>query len=223
MPHAVPLAGHPFAMKIVSIEKAAGPDDRVLLCLEAADPVEVARELLLREGLHEGDTVTAEQVARLSEEDGRWRAREAALRLLAHRPRTEVELRQRLMRKGFTEEVAAACVADLLARGLLDDAAFAEMFTRDRVRLNPRGRRRVVQELRGRGVEADVASAAVDDVLREEAVDEAALAREAARRWRPRRGEEAPRARRRLAGYLARRGFGADTVRAVVEELLGAR
>lgn len=208
-------------MKIVSIEKAAGPDDRVRLCLESGEETEFARELLLREGLREGDSLTAELLARLREEDGGWRLREAALRLLAHRPRTEAELRQRLTRKGFDAGAADACIVELRERGLLDDAAFAEMFTRDRVRLNPRGRRRVLQELRGRGVEAEVAVTAMEGVLREEAVDEVALAREAARRWRPRGGEEPPRARRRLTGYLARRGFGSETVRAVVEELLG--
>lgn len=221
MPHAAPLAGPPFAMKIVSIEKASGPKDRVRLRLESGEEYELAHELLLRAGIHAGDALAPAQLSRFEEEDGRLQAREAALSLLAHRPRTESELRQRLLRKGFPAAPVDFVLDDLRAQGLLDDAAFAEMFTRDRVRLNPRGRRRVVQELRGRGVEAGMAAAAVDGVMHEEAVDEGALAREAARRWRARSGEEPGRARRRLAGYLARRGFGSDVVREVVEELLG--
>ena len=104
-------------------------------------------------------------------------------------------------------------------RGFLDDARYAEAFARDRVRLSPRGTRRVVQELRGRGVDPEVATEAMEGVLREEGIDDLDLAREAARKWRPRAGEERERARRRLAGFLARRGFGSEAVRTVVEEL----
>ena len=208
-------------MRILAIDKAAGPDDRVTLRLEGGEQLELSRELLLRGGLHVGDEVPRDRLDALGQEDVRGRAREAALRLLAHRPRTESELRLRLVRKGFDPQVAEACVAQLKERGLLDDSAFAEMFARDRVRLSPRGRRRVVQELRGRGVDATVAAAAVEGVMREEETDELTLARQAARRWRPRAGEEPVRSRRRLQGFLARRGFGPDAVREVVAELLG--
>jgi regulatory protein len=208
-------------MKIVSIEQAQGPEDRVRLRLDSGEEVELARELVLSAGPRSGDDVAPGQLDGLVREDLRWRAREAALRLLAHRPRTESELRSRLVRKGFPAEVADGCLEELRAKGLLDDTAFAEMFARDRVRLNPRGRRRVVDELRGHGVEPEVASAAVEGVMREEETDELELARRAASRWRQRDGEEPGRARRRLIGFLARRGFSAEAARQVVEELLG--
>lgn len=207
-------------MKIVSIEQVPGPADRVRVCLEDGAKWELAREIVFRENLRQGESLQRERLEAILREDLVWRAREAALRLLSHRPRTEAELRLRLLRKDFPLEIADACVAQLRAKGLLDDAAFAEMFVRDRVRLNPRGRRLVVQELRGRGVEAETAMAAVEGVMREEEVDELALTRDAASRWRPRRGEELPRARRRLTGFLARRGFAAQAVRQVVAELL---
>jgi regulatory protein len=223
MPHAVPLARPPSTMKIVSIEKASRADDRVRLRLDTGEQVELARELLLNAAVREGDSVQAARLEELGREDLRWRARQAALRLLAHRPRTGSELRSRLMRKGFEAELVERCLADLRAKGLLDDAAFAEMFARDRMRLNPRAGQRVVQELRGRGVEAATAAAAVEGVMREEETDELTLARDAARRWRPRAEEERDRARRRLAGFLARRGFGAEAARQVVDETLPER
>ncbi|HEX2205659.1 MAG TPA: RecX family transcriptional regulator, partial [Longimicrobium sp.] len=68
---------------------------------------------------------------------------------------------------------------------------------------------------------ADTARAAIDGVLAAEGAGEADLARAAAARFRPRPGEDPARARRRLHDFLARRGFGGDAVRAVVEETLG--
>lgn len=77
-----------------------------------------------------------------------------------------------------------------------------------------------MQELRARGVDEDAAMTAIGAAMAEEEVSELELAREATRRWRPRPGEEAMRARRRLAGYLARRGFAGDVAQQVIEEVL---
>jgi regulatory protein len=206
-------------MRIIDIESLSARSERVRLRLEDGRTEEIAGEILYRAGLRAGQEIDEAELRRLLGQDEAWRAREAALRLLSYRPRTELELRRRLQRQGFPSEVAEWCVEELSARGLVDDAGFAESFTRDRVRLNPRGRRRVVQELRGKGVDAETAAAAVDEVLRTEEVEELDLARDAARRWRARPGEETARARRRLTGFLARRGFGGETVLRVVDEL----
>lgn len=207
-------------MKIVSIEPIAGPGTRVRVHGDEGDPIELAYELLLGESLGAGSVLDAERMADLLRRDSAWRAREIALQLLTYRPRTAIELRRRLMRREIPEGVADECIAGLQAKGLVDDAAFAESFARDRIRLNPRGRRRVVQELRGRGVDAETASVAVDEMMRDAEVDDLALARETVRRWRPRAGEALDRARGRLLGFLARRGFSGETARTIVEETL---
>lgn len=208
-------------MQIVSIQMPRRGGERVKLRLDSGQEVELAEEVVLRIGIREGEMIAAEALEEALQQDLEWRAREAGLRLLSHRPRTESELRARLARKGFPDAVVERCVAGLLEKGLVDDAAFAEMFARDRVRLNPRGRIRVIRELRAKGVEPATAGSALDEVFEQEEVDELGLAREAARKWRPRSGEDATRERRRLTGFLARRGFPSEAVRQVVDEMLG--
>ena len=154
------------------------------------------------------------------EGDGSGKARDAALSLLSHRARSAAELTRRLRRKGFDGEVAEETVGRLGELGMVDDAAFAESFVRDRVRLRPQGKRRLASELRARGVDAETASAAIGEVMEGENATELDLARAAAARGKPRPGEDPARARRRLHGFLARRGFGGDAVRAVLREKL---
>jgi regulatory protein len=144
------------------------------------------------------------------------RARETALRMLAVRQRTAAELRQRLARKDYPADIAERCVTDLIERGLVDDGEFAASFARDRVRLRPKGKRRIVQELRARGVSAGDAESAVDDALESEGTSEVELARRAATKWSPRSGEDPRRARARLYAYLGRRGFSGEAIRAAV-------
>jgi regulatory protein len=198
--------------------------------LDDDSTLEVPTETLLQEGLGVGDPLDAALQARLSDADLRWRARQAALTLLAFRARSRKELGQRLHRKDFPGRVVEACLDDLDEHGLLDDAAFARAVVRDRVRLSPRGPVRLLQELRQRGVDDEVADTALQRVLAEEEVSEQTLANAAALGWLKRQSadvaralveedfsDERERARRRLHSYLARRGFRGGTAMDAME------
>jgi len=123
-----------------------------------------------------------------------------------------------LQRRGAPAEVAADVVNDLVARGYVDDAAFARQWVTAR---GPRGYGavRLRMELRARGIALPVINAALtaltgDDLL--------ARAREVARRRLPalRRGR-ADRVASRLRDYLLRRGFSPSIVVRVVRETTG--
>lgn len=207
-------------MKITAILPQPLHPERVNVHVDGAFRLALAAELVLAEPLRVGDEVDDARLAALEEKDGAWKARDAALSLLSHRARSAAELTRRLRRKGFDGEVAEETVGRLGELGMVDDAAFAESFVRDRVRLRPQGKRRLASELRARGVDAETASAAIGEVMEGENATELDLARAAAARWKPRPGEDPARARRRLHGFLARRGFGGDAVRAVLREKL---
>lgn len=205
-------------MKITALKSQRRNRDRLNVHLDGEFRLALAGEVVLRRGLRVGVELTDADLRELEAEDLAWKARQASLSLLSYRPRTASELRRRLERKEFPEELAAATVEDLRSRGLVDDGAYAESFVRDRVRLRPRGKRRLVQELRAKGVDAETAAAAIAEVLEAEETSEAALARAAAEKWSPRPGEDPRSARRRLYGFLARRGFGADAIREAMED-----
>jgi regulatory protein len=207
-------------MKITAIQPQKLRADRVNLHVDGEFRLALAAELALSEHLHVGDEVDEARLAALEAKDCTWKARDAALSLLSYRARSATELKRRLKRKGFEEETAVQTVEKMGELGMVDDAAFAESFVRDRVRLRPNGKRRLAQELRAKGVDEDTARAAIDGVMEREDASEAGLARAAAARWHPRPGEEPDRARRRLQAFLARRGFGGEVVRDVVDELL---
>jgi len=209
-------------MRITAIEPQRLHPERVNLHVDGAFRLGLSAELVLGERLRVGDEVDDARLAELEAKDQTWKARDAALSLLSYRARTSVELKRRLKRKGFDDEVAASTVECLDRLGVVDDAAFAESFVRDRVRLRPHGVSRLGQELRAKGVDEDTARAAIEEVMEREGATELDLARAAAARWKHRAGEDPSRARSRLHGFLARRGFGGEAVRAVLRETLGA-
>jgi regulatory protein len=197
---------------------------RVRVHLEPSDPegeeLEVALEAVERRGLGVGDPLPSSERRTLLEVDADLRARDTALNLLSHRARTRTELRRRLRKKGFEPPRIETCLDRLEERGLLDDAEVAASFVRDRLRLRPRGPARLRSELRAKGVARRTAERVVDEVLDEEEITETDLALRVAERWVARQSEETLRAllgredpgesrkmRRRLYGYLGRRGF----------------
>lgn len=147
-----------------------------------------------------------------------------ALQLLSFRARSESELEGRLRRAGHSDSATRHAMSRCRELGYLDDRAFAEAHVRDRLRLRPRGRRALRTELFRKGISPDVAEAAIEDAFAEFDVDEAGVAhRLASKRARRLRGLEPDVARRRLAGFLARRGFPPSVVRAAIDRVLDPR
>jgi len=203
---------------------------RARVHLDHGEPLEVALEALERMGLGMGDPLPSNVRHHLLDADAEAQIREAALDLLSHRARTRAELRRRLVGKGFRPARVDPCLARLEERGLLDDAAVAASFVRDRIRHRPRGRSRLVQELRAKGVPDTLATTAVDAVMEDEALEEAELAKRVAEGWLRRQGPrtrqvlsagrhgpEREKARRRLYQYLARRGFAGPALSAALD------
>lgn len=143
-------------------------------------------------------------------------ATRAALRRLALRDRTELEVRRLLQAKGFSEEAVNGALERLKAWGYLNDGRVALALAMDRVERSGWGPARVMQELARRGVDPMVASSVVAQVMEER--DEEGLAEAAARRYmRAHPGVAGERGLRRLAGYLGRRGYSAEVIGRVIK------
>ncbi|WHT21312.1 regulatory protein RecX [Crossiella sp. CA-258035] len=147
-------------------------------------------------------------------------ARDVCLRLLTARPRTKAELAQSLARKGVEPEVAETVLARLDEVGLVDDAAFAEVWVRSRHAYQGMARRALSVELRRKGVADEVAAeavAAVDPEAEETRARD--LVRKRLRGGSLQSADEQTRIRR-LVGMLARKGYSEGLAFRVVREEL---
>ena len=81
-------------------------------------------------------------------------------------------------------------------------------------------RRRIAAELAKRGVARELADAAIAEVMSDENIDERAIVEAAAaKKFRSFAKLDADVQRRRLYGFLARKGFAPDLVRETVQRL----
>ena len=122
-----------------------------------------------------------------------------------------------MRRRGAPAPVAAEVLADLTARGYLDDAAFAHHWIATRS-ARGYGPARLRAELRARGV----AGSLVDAALAAQGDDELERARAVARRRLPAlQRADRTRAATRLRDHLVRRGYSTAVVARVVRESVG--
>ena len=148
------------------------------------------------------------------------KAKAYAFLLFKYRPRSVAEFREKLNKRGFSEDVINGLIADFKKRGLLDDAKFARMWLADRQSLKPMGKIRLIQELRAKGISDFDIEDAIDNA--KGLMNENDLAKAlAVKRLKHLRGLDKITIRRRLAGYLQRRGFSYDiAVKAIKESNL---
>lgn len=131
-------------------------------------------------------------------------AKDAALRLLAYRARSEAEVRRRLSQR-YPPDIIEKVIASLRGSGHLNDEAFSQYWVKNREQHRPRGQRLIRQELLHLGVSGDV----IRETL--EGFDEEANAYHAGRKVAQRlasKSDSEEKFRQRVWEHLKRRGFG---------------
>ncbi len=148
----------------------------------------------------------------------RARTLQRAVKLLAAKPRSIGELRERLLEKAWTnEEAVDAALVKLKEYGYVDDERFAHGFASYRVRQKPVGRQRLARDLQLKKVPRETADEALRRVYEETPEEElitAAIAKRLRLRGRPETRQET----KSLYDHLLRLGFPFDLIIRKVRE-----
>ncbi len=149
-------------------------------------------------------------------------AYDKALKLIARRDHFRAELVEKLRRKGFDDDGIESALERLDELGLLDDERLARRFVEFRSVDRGWGERRLVNELRKRGVDGDLAErvARLEGEVHDRALETALRRVEVQAKpdwWR------LPERRARLVSSLIARGFATDVAYGAVARLATER
>jgi regulatory protein len=210
-----PLARPPRfaeAGRIASVASAGRGGRRVEITMASGTTYVVDTNVAFDFGISPNLELAQAEVQAVLDADDLLAAKGVATRQLSYRPRSVSELRQTLAQRGFGQEIIDQVIERFTDLGYLDDSDFARRWVANREQLAPRGTRLLKQELRQKGIGADLA----EEVIADADLDEFDSAiRIAERRVSKMTGLDRDTQRRRLAGYLERRGFNHDVVRQV--------
>lgn len=148
----------------------------------------------------------------MTPEEQRRRTFERAVKLLAAKPRSVAELRERLLRGKSTNKTTVETVISRLKEyGYLDDERFAFSYASSKIKQRPIGRRRLQRDLKMKQVDTSVAEETLELVYAEtpeEQLIDRAIEKRIRLRGRPKNRAEA----KSLFDHLLRQGFGFELV-----------
>ena len=142
----------------------------------------------------------------------RERTFQRAVKLLAAKPRSVEELRERLLEKQWTDEAAVdAVITKLREHGYLNDEQFAVSYASFQVRQKPVGRQRLQRALALKKIDRETADQAITQVF-EEMPEEQLIERAIERRLRLRGRPQTRAESKSLFDHLLRQGFSYELV-----------
>ena len=152
------------------------------------------------------------------------RCYDSALRILTIRSHSEKQLRTKLLRKKFEEELVDDTIIRVTAEGWLNEERFAGEVVRARVR-KLHGPRRITRELQNAGVSGEVARQSLRDHISDEDLEEQlSLACDKKLRAMARRHDRdylrSDEGRNKLANYLLGQGYDSSAVITAVDTAL---
>ncbi|WP_317618307.1 regulatory protein RecX [Paenibacillus sp. PL91] len=185
------------------------------LFAESEEPIlSVHEDILIRYRLTKGQILAEVQIEEIRMEDERYRAYVLAIAYLGARPRTRKQIEQYLNRKLFEADNIQYALDRLEREHIVDDEQYARQFATSRLKNSLKGRRFIQQELQQRGVSKEAAAEATGSLDRD--VELASAKKAAEKKWRSVKGEPIDR-KRKLIGYLMRRGFPSDIVKEAIK------
>jgi regulatory protein len=202
---------------ITKVERQARMPHRYNLHINDQYAISVHEDIMIKHRLFKGEEIDAPLMQAILLEEEQQKSYLTAVRLLSSRLRSEHEIKTRLKQKGFTAEIINHTVKRLSSEGYLNDTLFAEQLTTQRIHSQKKGRNFIKQELQQKGLSKDRIQEAMSQVDSE---TEYKLALGLAKKkYRSESDQDPSKARRKMAGFLARRGYPGSVVSRVLREL----
>lgn len=161
-------------------------------------------------GLKKGQEIDQAELDKLKSESGFGKNYIRALDLISRRLRSEREIRDYAFRKQWTKENTERVIERLRIHGYLNDQRFAEAFVRSRANLRNYSKRRMMLELRKKGISSTI----IEQVLADsDEFDELSALQNLIAKKRSHYDNE-----QKLIAYLARQGFSYDQIRTALSD-----
>ncbi|WP_047152561.1 RecX family transcriptional regulator [Aneurinibacillus tyrosinisolvens] len=202
---------------ITRLERQKKNKGRINVYIDEEFSFALHEDVLIKYRLTKGRQLDAEEMADILQAEEKNRAEQYGLRYLGYRPRTAEEVRQYLLQKGFPEHVCSDVTAEFIEKKYLDDGAYARQWIEERLRLKPRGRNLLRQELRNRGINNQTIEHAMNGIEQED--EWQACLHIAQKKYAAVRFSSYQEMRNKVGPFLQRRGFTLELIARVLEEI----
>ncbi len=204
--------------QITAIKVNKKRPDRRSIFIDGQFAFTVSEGIFFQHNLEEGGEFSDKQIKELTTADEFDKAKQAAVNLLSYRPRSIKEVSNRLVHKGWNQDLADRVTGELVDKGYLNDEEFAAIFARDKTKNKCLGPVALKSELIKTGVAEKIIEQTIEAVYSKYPADELI------QRLMKKRGIDldvplVKKEKQRFINLLKRKGFTWDQMESVVRNL----
>jgi regulatory protein len=204
-------------MNITGFEKKGR---RVLVNFDNGRHLVLNYEIFLKNGLRLNESLTEDRFSFLQEENLKYDIKQSAFNLLARRLHSSAELRNKLRQKYHNITFINAVIEYLSVNNYLDDRKFVEEFISEKSKSKLWGNRKIIAEIKKRGISEKIASLEFISGKLENSSDHLRIAAEKKLKNLTYRKTPENRVRQKLTAFLLSKGFDYDEIKNVIDPLL---
>lgn len=171
--------------------------------------------------LKEGKEIDSKFVESVIKKEEQFRANNYALSLLSFRARSEKEIRDRMLQKGYESSVIEKTIRYLKEQRYVNDREFTEAFIKDKTELSHYGRNRIKTELFKKGISKELVDELIEENIQSD-MEYKTVKELAESKIKSYQKDKKDAQYRKLSGYLLRKGYSYDVVSRVVREVINA-
>ena len=189
-------------------------NNRLSIFVDGKFTIGVSTDVLQKTGIHTGKSVSRSEIENLKKAEQRQNAMNRALQYLSYRPRSEYEVKTRLKRYGYEDDMVTATLERLRSLGYVDDTAFTMFWIENRSSFSPRSTRLISQELKQKGIDTGTITEIISSIDDETEAYKAGQSKSSSLTT-----VDKNQFRKKLGASLRRRGFDYDVISRVVSRL----
>ena len=207
-------------LRVTSISPQKKRNDRFSLFHDKTFLIGVSSQTLLDFSLDKGTELTHSLYQSIKKAEEHQKIKDRAYLLLSGRDHASVELKQKLLKKGFSAAIIEDVLQELDDKELLRDDRFAKKFATDKAELRKWGPIKIKQALLKKGVGKNAAEIAVENATSDLEQDQICVDLALKRRSRFLREPDLFKRKQKIYRYLAGKGYTSDSIKKALPIIL---
>lgn len=203
---------------ITKIEIQKKNKERVNLFLDNEYAFSISTELVYKEGLRVNLNVDIEKLKDLAEKEEMLRCKNSAIRIIERNYKTEKEVRNKLIEKGYNENAINNAIDFLQKYNFLNDNTYTKMYVKDK--LNSQGSNKIKYTLMKKGISKEMIEEELQNIDRD---DEKKVAMELAQKKLSsikKSENDKYKISGKLYRFLTSKGYNYDIVKETVKDVM---
>ena len=203
---------------ITKIEVGKRNKERVNIYIDNEYALSISAELVYKENIKVKDEINVERLKKLADEDNYIKCKNSALKIIERTYKSEKELRDKLVLKGYDDHIIKRTINFLREYNLLNDTNYAKMYVKDRSR--NQGKNKIKYKLIQKGIDENIIEEELNKIDKDEikkVVYEMALKKY---RVLSKRENDNYKLTQKLYRFLMGKGYDYDLIKDVVKSIV---